>query len=80
MSRYSPLRTTRHMHPERVTNPPVTRSAEEAAAQLRREGKTVAEWARKHGFNPRLVYQVLSGKRKCLRGVSFQIAEALRVR
>ncbi|NCT98308.1 MAG: DNA-binding protein [Comamonadaceae bacterium] len=65
--------------PQAIT-PPATRSAEEAAAQFRREGKSVAEWARNHGFNPRLVYQVLSGKRKCLRGVSFLIAEALRVR
>lgn len=40
-------------------------------------GVSVAEWARQHGFNRYLVYMVLRGERKCLRGESFRIAEAL---
>lgn len=42
-----------------------------------RNGVCIADWARRNGFNPRLVYQVLAGRRKCLRGESFQIAKAL---
>src|SRR6185369_7841127 len=62
-----------------VKNIPDVRSS--AANSPKREflesGTCVAEWARQKGFNPRLVYQVLAGKRKCLRGQSFQIARAL---
>ncbi|WP_428715055.1 DNA-binding protein [Uliginosibacterium sediminicola] len=40
-------------------------------------GIPVAEWARAQGFSANLVYQVLEGKRKCLRGQSHRIAVAL---
>jgi gp16 family phage-associated protein len=40
-------------------------------------GISVAEWARVQGFSTGLVYQVLEGRRKCLRGQSHQIAVAL---
>lgn len=40
-------------------------------------GISVAEWARVQGFSTGLVYQVLEGRRKCLRGQSHQIAMAL---
>lgn len=40
-------------------------------------GWSVAEWARLQGFSTGLVYQVLEGHRKCLRGQSHQIAVAL---
>lgn len=40
-------------------------------------GVAIADWARAHGHNPRLVYAVLSGTRKCLRGKSHQIAKEL---
>lgn len=40
-------------------------------------GLSVAEWARRKGFSSGLVYQVLEGRRKCLRGQSHQIAVAL---
>lgn len=40
-------------------------------------GIPVAEWARARGFSASLVYQVLEGKRKCLRGQSHRIAVAL---
>jgi gp16 family phage-associated protein len=43
---------------------------------FRSRGITVAQWARARDFSPRLVYQVLAG-RKALRGKSFQIARAL---
>lgn len=40
-------------------------------------GASVAEWARVRGFSCVLVYQVLDGRRKCLRGQSHRIALAL---
>ena len=40
-------------------------------------GWSVAEWARLQGFSTGLVYQVLEGRRKCLRGQSHRIAVAL---
>ena len=40
-------------------------------------GMSVAEWARVQGFSTGLVYQVLEGRRKCLRGQSHRIAVAL---
>ncbi|MDP3777551.1 MAG: DNA-binding protein [Methylotenera sp.] len=43
-------------------------------------GVSVAEWARVNGFSTTLVYQVLDGKRKCLRGQSHQIALALGIK
>jgi gp16 family phage-associated protein len=43
-------------------------------------GISVAEWARARGFSTSLVYQVLEGRRKCLRGQSHQIAVALGIK
>lgn len=40
-------------------------------------GNSVAEWARVRGFSTALVYQVLEGNRKCVRGQSHRIALAL---
>ncbi|MGC5791371.1 DNA-binding protein [Herbaspirillum huttiense] len=48
-----------------------------ARALFEISGTSVAEWARVRGFSAGLVYQVLEGKRKCMRGQSHQIAIAL---
>lgn len=56
------------------------RSAEEAQRWFQDRGVTIAEWAMKRNFNPGLVYQVLAGQRKALRGRSFEIAVALRLK
>ncbi|MGI1672183.1 MAG: DNA-binding protein [Neptuniibacter sp.] len=40
-------------------------------------GISISSWAKENGFSPALVYQVLSGKNKCLRGQSHRIAVAL---
>lgn len=53
------------------------RTADEVWAQLRARGVSANEWATQHGFEPTLVYSVLSGNRKCLRGQSHEIAKAL---
>lgn len=41
------------------------------------QGISVASWAREHGHSQWLVYAVLRGTRKCLRGKSAQIAKEL---
>lgn len=40
-------------------------------------GMRVSEWAREKKLCPALVYSVVSGQRKCLRGMSLKIAEEL---
>lgn len=52
-------------------------SVKRAQAVFETSGISVAEWARVHGFSTGLVYQVLEGKRKCMRGQSHRIAVAL---
>lgn len=46
-------------------------------AEFKSSGGTIREWAVERGFNPRLVYSVARGERKCLRGKSFEIAKEL---
>lgn len=41
------------------------------------QGLAVSEWAEANGFTTPLVYAVLHGRRKCLRGQSHRIAVAL---
>jgi len=53
------------------------RTAKEARAWLDYLGITVAQWSREHGFNEGLVHEVLSGRKRCLRGNSHNIAVAL---
>jgi gp16 family phage-associated protein len=48
-----------------------------AKALFEDAGISVAEWARTRGFSTGLVYQVLEGNRKCMRGQSHRIAVAL---
>lgn len=51
--------------------------ASRAKVLFEASGISVAEWARVRGFSTGLVYQVLEGNRKCLRGQSHRIAIAL---
>jgi len=57
--------------------PQNVQNANRARLMFEETGIPVASWARAHGFSTGLVYQVLEGKRKCLRGQSHQIAVAL---
>lgn len=41
------------------------------------DGLSIADWARSKGFSVRLVYSVVRGERKCLRGQSHFIAKEL---
>lgn len=58
------------------TSPPF-RSPEECRSLIEGSGISIAEWARENRFSCGLVYQVLEGKRRCLRGQSHKIAVAL---
>lgn len=53
------------------------RSPEETKELMASSGISIAEWARENRFSCGLVYQVLEGKRRCLRGQSHRIAVAL---
>lgn len=59
---------------------PSERPEANAQAWFREQGKSVTEWSLQRGFAPALVYAVLKGERKCLRGQSFKIAVALGMR
>lgn len=48
-----------------------------ARARLIAAGESVVSWSAKHGFPHALVAKVLSGKRRCVRGQSVEIAEKL---
>jgi gp16 family phage-associated protein len=45
--------------------------------RFRNEGVNVRAWAISRGFNPGLVYSILRGERKCIRGQSHDVAVAL---
>lgn len=49
----------------------------QAKARLTAQGMTYAQWADERGFNRRIVYEVLSGRRQCRWGKSHEIAVAL---
>lgn len=51
--------------------------ANQARELFKSQGISVAAWAREHGFPIGLVYRILRGEAKCLRGTSHAIAVAL---
>lgn len=54
-----------------------SKSVDEVRAAFADSGVSIAEWARVNGFSSGLVYQVLEGRRICMRGQSYRIAVAL---
>ncbi len=54
-----------------------TRPTAEIRKLIEDSGVSIAEWARENRFSAGLVYQILEGQRKCLRGQSHRIAVAL---
>lgn len=59
-----------------MTNKPILTPAE-ARAELDKRGESQASWARRHGVSKSLVCSILSGRRRCLRGESHNIAVLL---
>lgn len=56
------------------------RSLKEAREAFHRAGKSVKTWAQENGVSVALTYEVLAGKRKCLRGQSHKIAVKLGIK
>jgi gp16 family phage-associated protein len=56
------------IHPERL---------EQKRQEFARSGVSIRQWALAHGYPAHLVYQVLSGRKRCLRGKSHAIAVRL---
>lgn len=69
-----------HQTPQRHTETPMPTHGALTWADFHAAGISVSSWARDRGFNPRLVYEILRGQRKCLRGESAQIAKELRMK
>jgi len=53
------------------------RTPQQVQAWFHENGISVAEWSARHGFSSALVYAVMKGQRKCLRGESHRIAVML---
>ncbi len=76
----SDLPITRLIGGDSSDAPAKLRTASEVWRQLRADGVSAQKWAQDHGFEPSLVYSVLSGERKCIRGKSHEIAKALGIK
>lgn len=63
-----------------LSKPVMVKTPEQALKEFHRTGKTVTSWAEEHGFNVSMVYDVLRGNRKCLRGQSHRIAVRLGIK
>lgn len=57
---------------------PMTR--EQARAELNRRGITIAEFCRAHDLSPQLVYDLLAGRKKGLRGEAHRAAVLLGIK
>lgn len=57
-----------------------TRTIKEVNEDLSRRGLSVAEWARKHGVRPMVVYDLLQGRSAGKRGESHRAAVLLGIK
>ena len=57
-----------------------TRTPQEIRAEWSRLGLSQSEWARRNGFSPATVSQVLNGKNNCARGTGHVIAVRLGIK
>ena len=55
----------------------MTRTPEQVRAEFQRNGISIAGWATANGFSTNLVFEVLAGRKKAIRGQSHQIAVKL---
>lgn len=53
------------------------RNREQVRAEFERRGLSISSWARRHGYSAQLVYGVLTGKNRGLRGQSHEICVRL---
>jgi len=57
--------------------PSTSRTPEEARAWLDYQGISIAQWSRENSVHHSLVREILAGRKKCLRGMSHNIAVLL---
>jgi len=55
----------------------LVRTSDQVRDEFSRRGISISEWARKRGYSAQLVYQILAGRKRCMRGQSHAIAVAL---
>lgn len=53
------------------------KTADEARADLQAKGISITQWAIANKFSPNLVFEVLGGRKKCVRGQAHEIAVKL---
>mgnify|MGYP001327323398 CR=1 FL=1 len=56
------------------------RTPAEARAELQRQGVSITQWAIANKFSPNLVFEVLGGRKKCIRGQAHDIAIRLGIK
>lgn len=56
------------------------RTPDDARAELQRKGISITQWAIANKFSPNLVFEVLGGRKKCMRGQAHQIAIKLGIK
>ncbi len=68
------------MQTESLFDPIPIAAIREARSRLALEGKSIEDWALENGFRPKTVYNVTSGRRMAVRGLSLKIAIKLGLR
>ena len=63
------------MNPEQKLKTPA-----EVLEEFVNNGQSIAEWARKHGLNPKRVYEVLQQRNKGVRGEAHKAAVLLGIK
>ncbi|MEW8185894.1 MAG: DNA-binding protein [Candidatus Thiodiazotropha endolucinida] len=53
------------------------RTPEEVRQEFAVRGIAISEWARRMGYSPGLVHQVLAGRLRCVRGQAHEVAVVL---
>jgi gp16 family phage-associated protein len=56
------------------------RTAAEARADLQAKGISITQWSIANKFSPNLVFEVLGGRKKCVRGQAHEIAVKLGIK
>ncbi len=57
-----------------------TRSIQDVSAEFQRRGKSIAAWAREHGLNPMVVYDLMQGRSAGKRGEAHRAAVLLGIK
>lgn len=55
----------------------IPRTSEDVRREFQRKGISISEWATANGFSTNLVFEVLAGRKKGVRGQSHKIAVKL---